>query len=93
MIFAGDGLAWERAGCVIEGCGYSSDELDAVHSEDMPLVEIGDANYRMYYAACDRNGNWRIARARSERTETTRVRSPEHGIDRECSYYTAHSQL
>ena len=63
-----DGLVWERIGCVIEGGGYSSDELDAVHSEDMALVEIGDGNYRMYYAACDRNGNWRIASARSERT-------------------------
>ena len=65
-----DGLVWERAGCVIEGGGYSSDELDAVHSEDMSLIEIEDGQYRMYYAACDRNGNWRIASARTERTET-----------------------
>ena len=64
-----DGLVWERAGCVIEGGGYSSDELDAVHSEDMSLIEIEDGHYRMYYAACDRQGNWRIASARSERTE------------------------
>jgi hypothetical protein len=64
-----DGLVWERAGCVIEGGGYSSGELDAVHSEDMSLVEIGDGQYRMYYAACDRNGNWRIASARTEKIE------------------------
>ena len=58
-----DGLVWERAGCVIEGGGYNSEELDAVHSEDMSLVEIEDGQYRMYYAACDCNGNWRIASA------------------------------
>lgn len=58
-----DGLVWEQAGCVIEGSGYNGDELDAVHSEDMSLVEIGDGQYRMYYAACDRSGNWRIASA------------------------------
>ena len=65
-----DGLVWERVGCAIEGGGYSSDELDAVHSEDMSLIEIEDGQYRMYYAACDRNGDWRIASARTERTET-----------------------
>ncbi|MBP88500.1 MAG: hypothetical protein CMJ64_17595 [Planctomycetaceae bacterium] len=58
-----DGLNWKRAGCVIEGGGYNSEELDAVHSEDMSLVEIEDGQYRMYYAACDCNGNWRIASA------------------------------
>ena len=67
MAHSRDGLVWERAGCVIEGGGYSSDELDAVHSEDMSLIEIEDGQYRMYYAACDRNGNWRIASARTER--------------------------
>ena len=58
-----DGLTWERSGCVIEGDGYDSDEIDAVHAEDMSLVSIGDGRYRMYYAACDRAGNWRIASA------------------------------
>ena len=66
MAHSHDGLVWERAGCAIEGGGYSSDELDAVHSEDMSLIEIEDGQYRMYYAACDRNGNWRIASARTE---------------------------
>jgi hypothetical protein len=56
-----DGLNWKRAGCVIEGGGYNSEELDAVHSEDMSLVEIEDGQYRMYYAACDCNGNFRSA--------------------------------
>ena len=65
-----DGLVWERVGCAIEGGGYSSDELDAVHSEDMSLIEIENGQYRMYYAACDRNGNWRIASARAEPIET-----------------------
>jgi hypothetical protein len=58
-----DGLAWETAGCVIEGTGYGGEGLDAVHAEDMSLVEIGPGRYRMYYAACDSCGNWRIASA------------------------------
>jgi hypothetical protein len=70
--YSQDGLVWERAGCVIEGGGYNSDELDAVHSEDMSLVEIGDCLYRMYYAACDRNGNWRIASAVAEMNSQVR---------------------
>ena len=70
MAHSRDGLVWERVGCAIEGGGYSSDELDAVHSEDMSLIEIEDGQYRMYYAACDRNGNWRIASARAEPIET-----------------------
>ena len=40
--------------------------LDAVHAEDMSLVQIGPSEYRMYYAACDRDGNWRIASAITE---------------------------
>lgn len=63
-----DGLVWKRAGCVVEGDGYHSDELDAVHSEDMSLVEIGGGQYRMYYAACDRNGNWRIVSAVTDKS-------------------------
>lgn len=70
MAHSRDGLAWERVGCAIEGGGYSSDELDAVHSEDMSLIEIEDGQCRMYYAACDRNGNWRIASARTEPSQT-----------------------
>lgn len=61
-----DGLTWERAGCAIQGAGYESNELDAVHSEDMSLVEIGEGQYRMYYASCDRSGSWRIASAVTE---------------------------
>jgi hypothetical protein len=58
-----DGLCWDRPECVIEGAGYGGEGLDAVHAEDMSLVGIGPGMYRMYYAACDRDGNWRIASA------------------------------
>ncbi len=61
-----DGLAWERDGCVVDGGGYGGDELDAVHAEDMSMVELGPGRYRMYYAARDRHGNWRIASAVNE---------------------------
>ena len=58
-----DGLQWQRGGCVIEGRGYGQEGIDAVHAEDMSLVRIAAGRYRMYYAACDKNGNWRIASA------------------------------
>ena len=58
-----DGLRWERAGCVIDGRGYGGDGLDAVHAEDMSLVELDDGEYRIYYAACDKSGKWCIASA------------------------------
>ena len=61
-----DGLTWERDCCVVAGGGYTSDDLDAVHAEDMSLVEFEPGRYRMYYAACDRHGNWRIASAVNE---------------------------
>ncbi len=58
-----DGLVWERLGCVIEGGGYDGEGLDAVHAEDMSVIKVGAGKYRMYYAACDKDGNWRIASA------------------------------
>lgn len=58
-----DGVAWERGPCVIEGAGHDGEGLDAVHAEDMSLVRINKRTYRMYYAACDRDGRWRIASA------------------------------
>jgi hypothetical protein len=61
-----DGLTWNRSGCVIDGLGYGREGLDAVHAEDMSVVEIGHGSYRMYYAACDASGNWRIASAVSD---------------------------
>ena len=61
-----DGRAWERGECIIEGGGYDAEGIDAVHAEDMSLIEIGEGVYRMVYAACDRNGNWRIASAVTE---------------------------
>lgn len=58
-----DGLAWNQGKCILEGGGHDSDEIDAVHAEDMSLVEIGEGCYRMFYASCDRHGNWRVASA------------------------------
>lgn len=58
-----DGLTWEQGKCAIEGRGHGADGLDAVHAEDMSMVEVADGTYRMYYAACDKNGNWRVASA------------------------------
>ena len=67
MARSADGLRWDRSQCVIEGTGYGGDGLDAVHAEDMSLAKINPGKYRMYYAACDKDGNWRIASAVSER--------------------------
>ena len=58
-----DGMDWGGTQCVIEGTGYGGDGLDAVHAEDMSVISIGDDRYRMYYAACDTQGVWRIASA------------------------------
>ena len=63
VAYSTDGMAWERAACAIEGLGYGGAGLDALHAEDMSLVQIGNGKYRMYYAACDKDGNWRIASA------------------------------
>jgi hypothetical protein len=62
-----DGLRWEPVGCAIEGAGYGGEGLDAVHAEDMSLVQLDDGRYRMYYAACDKAGHWRIASAISDK--------------------------
>ena len=61
-----DPLVWESGSCIVEGGGYDADGLDAVHAEDMSLVELEDGAWRMYYAACDRRGRWCIASARSD---------------------------
>ena len=66
MAQSSDGLRFAGAECVIEGAGYGGEGLDAVHAEDMALIEIDRGRYRMYYAACDKNGNWRVASAVSE---------------------------
>jgi len=60
-----DGMTWGRSQCILEGAGYGGEGLDAVHAEDMSLVRIDQGRLRMYYAACDRSGNWRIASALS----------------------------
>ena len=63
MAYSTDGLVWERGDCVIEGDGYDGDGIDAVHAEDMSVIHLGEGRYRMYYAACDKHGEWRIASA------------------------------
>lgn len=60
---SGDGRNWSDAGCVVEGGGYDSEDIDAVHAEDMSLIRLPDGRLRMFYAACDRSGVWRIASA------------------------------
>jgi len=58
-----DGHNWKRGACVIEGAGYGGDGIDAVHAEDMSLIQLADGRVRMYYAACDARGRWSIASA------------------------------
>ena len=58
-----DGLVWDQGECAIDGGGHSADGIDAVHAEDMSVIDVGDGTYRMYYAACDNDGNWRVASA------------------------------
>ncbi len=61
-----DGIDWVRDGVVIEGDGYGGSDIDAVHAEDMSLMPLGDGRLRVYYAACDAHGVWRIASAISD---------------------------
>ncbi len=63
VAYSVDGLVWDRARCIIEGAGYGQEGMDAIHAEDMSLVAIGRGQYRMYYAACDNDGVWRILSA------------------------------
>ena len=58
-----DGLLWERRTCIVEGAGYGGPGPDAVHAEDMSVIRLGGNRYRMYYAACDQEGTWRVASA------------------------------
>ena len=58
-----DGLAWGPMELVLEGAGYGGEGLDAVHAEDMSLIQIAPGRYRMYYAACDARGHWCVASA------------------------------
>ena len=64
--YSDDGLKWESPQCIIEGDGHDADGSDAVHAEDMSLIKLDDDRYRMYYAACDKNGNWGVASAITE---------------------------
>ncbi len=58
-----DGLSWGPSRCILEGEGYGFDGIDAIHAEDMSVIRLDDGRYRMYYAACDRHGRFRIASA------------------------------
>ena len=63
VAYSPDGFTWSDFKSVIAGEGYGATGFDAVHAEDMSLIAIGDDAYRMYYAACDTSGNWRIVSA------------------------------
>ena len=66
MASSANGLDWRRDGVIIEGNGHGGADIDAVHAEDMSLIELADGRWRMYYAACDAHGVWRIASAISD---------------------------
>lgn len=63
MASSDDGLNWTRDGVIVEGDGYGGTAIDAVHAEDMSLIELDNGRWRLYYAACDAHGVWRIASA------------------------------
>jgi len=73
VAYSADGLHWGRPECAIEGLGYGREGLDAVHAEDMSLADLGGGRFRMYYAACDKGGNWRIASAVTENSTPSAV--------------------
>jgi hypothetical protein len=64
-----DGLAWQRTGVALAGDGYRGRDVGAVHAEDMAVVRLDDGRLRMYYAACDAHGVWRVASATTEEAE------------------------
>jgi hypothetical protein len=53
--------AHQRGECVVEGGGYGSADIDAVHAEDMCWTRLPGGRIRMYYASCDSAGAWQIA--------------------------------
>jgi hypothetical protein len=58
-----NGLVWERRPRLVQSARYNGEGLDAVHAKDMSLIQLDDGRYRMYYAACNSQGSWRIASA------------------------------
>ena len=60
-----DGLHFGSGSVIIEGGGESSNEVDAIHAEDMTIARLSDGHLRMYYAACDVHGNWQIVSAKT----------------------------
>lgn len=58
-----DGLHWQPGSVLVAGAGYGHAGIDAIHAEDMTLADLGNGRFRMYYAACDREGRWQIASA------------------------------
>jgi hypothetical protein len=63
VTYSRDGLTWGPRELVLEGDGYGGAGLDAVHAEDMSLIQTAPGRYRMYYAACDARGRWCVASA------------------------------
>ena len=49
--------------------------VDGVHAEDMSLVDVAPGVRRMFYACCDREGNWGVTSA----TCSGRRPNPFHG--------------
>jgi hypothetical protein len=63
VAYSDDGLSWEPGVLALAGRGYDTAGIDAVHAEDMSLADLGNGRFRVYYAACDTAGDWRIASA------------------------------
>ncbi|MEX0728349.1 MAG: hypothetical protein WD065_18910 [Planctomycetaceae bacterium] len=61
-----DGMTWGASTCIVAGDGFGGTEMDAIHAEDMSVIRLDDGRCRMYYAACDTNGVWRVLSAISE---------------------------
>jgi hypothetical protein len=58
-----DGVTYGGARLLVEGDGYGGRDLDAVHAEDMSVLELPDGTLRMYYAGCDTTGRWGVLSA------------------------------
>jgi hypothetical protein len=56
---------WQKEpGARLQGACNLDSAIDAVHAQDISVIPIAPGQHRMYYAACNKQGNWRIASAR-----------------------------
>jgi hypothetical protein len=72
--------AHQRGECVVEGGGYGSDDIDAVHAEDMCWTALPDGRIRIYYASCDSLGAWQIASCVTASCVTTKPAEEANGL-------------